>query len=33
MAKVCNGITETVGNTPLVRLSRAAALHHAQAER
>jgi len=32
MAKICNDITETVGNTPLVRLNRTAAAHGAQAE-
>src|SRR5471030_3016475 len=32
MAKIYNDITETIGNTPLVRLNRTAALHHAQAE-
>ena len=32
MAKIHNDITETIGNTPLVRLNRTAALHHAQAE-
>ncbi len=32
MAKIYNDITETIGNTPLVRLSRTAAAHGAQAE-
>ena len=32
MAKVYNDITETIGNTPLVRLNRTAAQHGAQAE-
>jgi len=32
MAKIHNDITETIGNTPLVRLNRTAALHDAQAE-
>jgi cysteine synthase A len=32
MAKIYNDITETIGNTPLVRLNRTAAQHHAQAE-
>jgi len=32
MAKIYNDITETIGNTPLVRLNRTAANHHAQAE-
>jgi len=32
MAKIYNDITETIGNTPLVRLNRTAAHHHAQAE-
>ena len=32
MSKIHNDITETIGNTPLVRLNRTAALHHAQAE-
>ena len=32
MAKICNDITDTIGNTPLVRLNRTAALHGAQAE-
>ena len=32
MAKIHNDITETIGNTPLVRLNRTAALHNAQAE-
>jgi len=32
MAKIYNDITETIGNTPLVRLNRTAALHNAQAE-
>ena len=32
MAKIYNDITETIGNTPLVRLNRTAAAHHAQAE-
>ncbi len=32
MAKIYNDITETIGNTPLVRLPRTAALHGAQAE-
>ena len=32
MAKIHNDITETIGNTPLVRLNRTAAQHHAQAE-
>jgi cysteine synthase A len=32
MAKIYNDITETIGNTPLVRLNRTAALHRAQAE-
>ena len=32
MAKIYNDITETIGNTPLVRLNRTAALHGAQAE-
>jgi len=32
MAKIYNDITETVGNTPLVRLNRTAAAHGAQAE-
>jgi cysteine synthase len=32
MAKIHNDITETIGNTPLVRLNRTAALHGAQAE-
>src|SRR5208337_1084260 len=32
MAKIYNDITETVGNTPLVRLNRTAAANGAQAE-
>src|ERR1051325_4143250 len=32
MAKIYNDITETVGNTPLVRLNRTAAAHGAQSE-
>ncbi len=32
MSKIYNDITETVGNTPLVRLNRTAILHGAQAE-
>lgn len=32
MPKIHNDITETIGNTPLVRLNRTAALHGAQAE-
>ena len=32
MAKIHNDITETIGNTPLVRLNRTAALHGAQAD-
>jgi cysteine synthase A len=32
MARIYNDITETIGNTPLVRLNRTAALHGAQAE-
>jgi cysteine synthase A len=32
MAKIYNDITETIGNTPLVRLNRTAAQHGAQAE-
>jgi cysteine synthase len=32
MAKIYNDITETIGNTPLVRLNRTAAVHNAQAE-
>jgi cysteine synthase A len=32
MAKISNDITETIGNTPLVRLNRTAAAHGAQAE-
>jgi cysteine synthase A len=32
MAKIYNDITETIGNTPLVRLNRTAAEHGAQAE-
>ncbi len=32
MAKIYNDITETIGNTPLVRLNRTAAAHNAQAE-
>ena len=32
MAKIYNDITETIGNTPLVRLNRTAAVHQAQAE-
>jgi cysteine synthase len=32
MAKIFNDITETIGNTPLVRLNRTAAAHNAQAE-
>ncbi len=32
MAKILNDITETIGNTPLVRLNRTAAAHNAQAE-
>jgi cysteine synthase A len=32
MAKIYNNITETIGNTPLVRLNRTAAAHGAQAE-
>jgi cysteine synthase A len=32
MARIYNDITETIGNTPLVRLNRTAAAHHAQAE-
>jgi len=32
MAKIYNDITETIGNTPLVRLNRTAAAHDAQAE-
>ena len=32
MAKILNDITETIGNTPLVRLNRTAAAHGAQAE-
>jgi cysteine synthase len=32
MAKIFNDITETIGNTPLVRLNRTAAAHGAQAE-
>src|SRR5476649_2561619 len=32
MAKIDNDITDLIGNTPLVRLNRSAALHNAQAE-
>src|SRR5271156_4048169 len=32
MGKIYNDITETIGNTPLVRLNRTAAAHGAQAE-
>ena len=32
MAKIYNDITETIGNTPLVRLNRTAAMHNSQAE-
>ncbi|PTY06541.1 cysteine synthase A [Opitutaceae bacterium EW11] len=32
MAKILNDITETIGNTPLVRLNRTAAAHGAQAD-
>ena len=32
MAKIYNDITETIGNTPLVRLNRTASAHNAQAE-
>ena len=32
MAKIHNDITETIGNTPLVRLNRTAAAHGAEAE-
>lgn len=32
MSKIYNDITETIGNTPLVRLNRTAAAHNAQAE-
>jgi cysteine synthase A len=32
MAKIYNDITETIGNTPLVRLNRTAAAHDAQAD-
>jgi len=32
MAKIYNDITETIGNTPLVRMNRTAAAHGAQAE-
>src|SRR3954467_8503083 len=32
MAKIYNDITETIGNTPLVRRNRPAAAHGAQAE-
>lgn len=32
MAKIHNDITDTIGNTPLVRLNRTAALHNSQAE-
>ena len=32
MARIYNNITETIGNTPLVRLNRTAAAHGAQAE-
>ncbi len=32
MARILNDITETIGNTPLVRLNRTAAAHGAQAE-
>ncbi len=32
MAKIYNDITETIGNTPLVRLNRTATAHQAQAE-
>ena len=32
MAKIYNDITETIGNTPLVRLNRTALAHHARAE-
>jgi cysteine synthase A len=32
MAKIYNDITDTIGNTPLVRLNRTAAAHNAQAE-
>ncbi len=32
MPKILNDITETIGNTPLVRLNRTAAAHNAQAE-
>jgi cysteine synthase A len=32
MARIYNDITETIGNTPLVRLNRTAAAHGAQAE-
>ncbi|MFT3867811.1 MAG: cysteine synthase A [Nibricoccus sp.] len=32
MTKIYNDITETIGNTPLVRLNRTAAVHGAQAE-
>jgi cysteine synthase len=32
MAKIYNDITETIGNTPTVRLNRTAAAHNAQAE-
>ena len=31
MAKIYNDITETIGNTPLVRLNRTAALHGSSA--
>jgi cysteine synthase len=32
MARIYNNITETIGNTPLVRLNRTAAAHNAQAD-
>src|SRR5262245_46613499 len=32
MAKIYNDITETIGNTPLVRLNRLAVQHHALSE-
>ncbi len=32
MARIHNDITETIGDTPLVRLNRTAAVHGAKAE-